>query len=263
MPSPFPGMDPFIEGQGWTGFHARFIVQLETALVPLVVPRYVTYVEERVYLEHQPEEVPHWIRPDVAVAEQESPASQGRGGTAVLEAPAVVPVVMPERRREPYLEIRLREGGELVTVIELLSPTNKRPGSDGYREYRQKRQAVLMSEVHLVELDLLRGGERLPMARPLPRGDYYAIISRAAWRPDCQVWFWGLRESLRRIPIPLREPDEDAELDLQAVFNAVYDSAGYAFSLRYHQEVVPPLDEKDVAWALERLAQGPGSSLAG
>ena len=158
---------------------------------------------------------------------------------------------MPERRRELFLELRLRDGGRLVTVIEVLSPTNKRPGADGYREYRAKRDAVLLSDAHLVEIDLLRGGERLPMVDPLPAADYYAIVSHAARRPECSVWFWGLRDPLPRVRIPLLDPDPKVEIDLLRVFTSAYDRAGYAYSLRYDLEVAPPLDAADAQWARE------------
>ena len=123
MPSPFPGMDPFIESQRWTSFHDRFIVSLGDALVPQVRPRYVVDVGERVYLE-----------------------------------------------REIFLTLRDRASNEVVTVIEVLSPSNKRPGSDGRKEYLEKRNQVLMSTAHLIELDLLRGGERLPASLGKHRG---------------------------------------------------------------------------------------------
>jgi hypothetical protein len=157
MPSPFPGMDPFIEGQKWTDFHTEFLSDLRAALAPLIAPAYTAHVEEREYVEHSNGGGPAWVRPDVTVADDPRRTS-GSGGVATLEAPARARIPLPERRREPFLELRFRDGAQGVSVIELLSPTNKRPGADGYREYRTKRDAVLLSEAHLVEIDLLRVG---------------------------------------------------------------------------------------------------------
>jgi hypothetical protein len=260
MPSPFPGMDPFVEGPVWEDFHTRFMSALGDFLVPLVRPRYVVRIEERAYLEHSPERAAKWIRPDVAIAERptERQPQERSGGTGTAVAVAAVPVVMtlpmPEYEREHFLTIRERESMEVVTVIEVLSPTNKRPGSDGRREYLGKRETVLLGPAHLVELDLLRGGERLPTVEPLPPADYYAFVSRKPRRPEADVYRWSLRQRLPVINVPLAGNDPDVPLDLQAAFTTVYDRAGYDYSLDYRHPVEPPLSEGDAAWVQECLA---------
>ena len=113
-----------------------------------------------------------------------------------------------------FVEIRDRQGRDLVTVIELLSPTNKRPGPDR-EQYLAKRRQLLASGVHLVEIDLLRGHPRLPLD-DLPPCDYYVMVSRAEERPQAGLWPLGLRDPLPPIPVPLRAADPDASLDLQA-----------------------------------------------
>jgi hypothetical protein len=162
MPSPFPGMDPFIEGQRWEDFHHGIISALREALVPGVRPRYVVRVEKRVYLEHTLEQQAEFVRSDVLVLEHEQrqvpSAGGGRTATALADAPIEITLPMPEEHREAFLTIRTRDTMDVVTLIEVLSPTNKRSGSDGRREYLEKREAVLLSSTHLVELDLLRGG---------------------------------------------------------------------------------------------------------
>jgi hypothetical protein len=264
MPSPFPGMDPFIEGQEWEDFHAHFIEDLHAALVPQVRPRYVVRVERRVYLEHTPvepvAEPREWIRPDVSVLDHTRSASTEGSVATVAEvaAPAArLALPIPERRQERYLTIRLREGHELVTSIELLSPGNKRRGSDGRREYLEKRQEVLVSPAHLVELDLLRGGARLPTLEQPPAADYYAFVARSESRPLADVYAWSVRDPLPTIPVPLAGDDPDAKLDLQSIFVAMYDRVGYDYSLDYGVPVEPALGDADDVWVRERLAGRP------
>jgi hypothetical protein len=251
-------MDPFIEGQRWSSFHHSVLEAIAEALVPRVRPRYVIDIEERVYLEHAPEEAPRFLVPDVAVAESQPPvaaATSASGvGTLVAITPVTLPLPMPDRRREPYLTIRDRTTRKVITVIEVLSRTNKRAGSDGREEYLRKREAVILSDVHLLELDLLRGGGRLPMKMPLPPADYYAIVSREAQRPMAQVLPWFLRQPLPPIPVPLAGEDQDVVLDLQSIFTTVYDRGGYDYALDYHADVDPPLGEADAAWVRERLS---------
>jgi hypothetical protein len=172
----------------------------------------------------------------------------------VLVEPVTVPLLMPDETREAYLEVRLRQTGEVVTIIERLSPANKRAGSDGHREYRQKHDLVLRSSAHLVELDLLRGGERVPMGAPLPPPDYYAIVSRASRRPFADVWRWRLADPMPPVRIPLAGKDPDVALDLQAVFSAAYERAGYDYALDYEREIAPPVSAEVAAWARSVLA---------
>ena len=263
MPSPFPGMDPFIEGQVWEDFHHAFIESIREALTVHVRPRYVVRVEVRVYLEHMTDEPPPQMLPDVAVLDPFDPyGSPGlQGGVAVMTAiePVVMTLPMPEERREAFLLITKRQDAEVVTALELLSPTNKRAGSDGRREYLAKRETVLRSAAHLVELDLLRAGERLPTIEPLPPADYYAFICRRQERPRVRVYPWTLRHRLPTIPIPLADGDPDVALDLQAVFNTVYDRAGYDYGLRYQRPPEPALAEADLAWA-QAVLQPPAPS---
>jgi hypothetical protein len=159
--------------------------------------------------------------------------------------------------RERFVEIRVRETEELVTVIELLSPTNKRKGSVGWHEYLSKRHEVLFSQVHLVEMDLLRGGERMAMRerQGTMAGDYRVLVSRWEWRPKAVAIGWSLREPLPTIPIPLKGRDEWAKLDLQEVFTTVYDRGGYRYLLDYNRPIEPPLSDEEQSWVQERLKE--------
>jgi hypothetical protein len=264
MPSPFPGMDPFIEDRLWRDSHTEFITGVRADLAPGLIPRSMVRIEERVYVEYTPEEPEHMIVPDIAVAEAETGPPRSTGSvataTAAVAAPVLRTVPVPERRREAFLTVRERADLAVVTVIEVLSPADKRPHTDGRREYLRKRGHVLLSPAHLVELDLLRGGERLPTREPLPSGDYYALVCRQSRRPLAEVYAWTLHDPLPSLPIPLAEEDDDLTLDLQAVFSAVYDRALYAYSLDYRAPIEPPLNEADAARVQQLLAAPPPST---
>lgn len=256
MPSPFPGMDPFLESQWWNDFHHRFIPELADTLSASIRPRYVTVIEEHVYLAHETENGNGIRVPDVAVlasdtAPHERPANSALSGEqmATTVVPQVRTLSMPELTREIYLTIRERQSLRVVTVIELLSPTNKQ--GRGRREYLGKRAEILGSLSHLVEIDLLRGGIRLETEEPLPLGDYYALIGRQEYLPKVDVYAWSVRQPLPRIPIPLAEDDPDVWLDLQNAFTAVYDRAGYELLLDYRADVRPTLRPEDAMWVLD------------
>ncbi len=255
MPSPFPGMDPFIENQKWEDFHTRFITAISDAIVASVRPRYTVEVERRIYLEtHDPSTPVQSFVADAALmrtnrAEALRP-DESEGGLAVLTDAQVevktctIPFI--EEHRETFLTIRRGKPSEVVTVIELLSPTNKRKGTDGRQQYTEKSAALLKTKAHLVEIDLLRNGERTLVSEP-PAGDYFAMISRAERRPFVEVYGWRLLNRLPVIPIPLAGDDPDVKLDLQQAFTLVYDRAGYDYSLEYQQPVIPALSEAEAA----------------
>lgn len=258
MPSPFPGMDPFIEGAiSWRGFHTQMVVEMSRVLVRQVRPKYFAATEESLFI-HEPSA--HERREltgvaDSMVALEAAPAAtRGNGsaaGLAVAEPP-VRAILPPEVSIEKHRYITIRDTGrcEVVTVIELLSPTNKR--GEGRVRYERQRRELLASDVHFVEIDLLRGGRKMVMGSEID-SPYCAMVSRAEERPRVGVWPIGLRDRLPTIPVPLRSPDPDAALDLQVVLDEVYDKAGYSDVL-YRDEPDPPLTGEDAAWAREVLA---------
>ena len=254
MPSPFPGMDPYLEDPAfWPDFHHRFIDDWCEAVAELLPEPYEARLDERVNLVQMSPEVIKLIYPDVSVSKGPLAASPSAsaGGTLLVE-PVTIPHEFLEEIRDTRIEILHRPERALVAVLEMLSPANKT--GDGFQEYRAKRKTILLQKVHLVELDLLVGGNRLPLARPLPVADYYAFVSRGDQRPNCAVYCWSVRQPLPVIPIPLRAPDGDVLIDLGKVFQRTFERGRYARSLGYGQPLSAPLNERDAGWAVSRSA---------
>jgi hypothetical protein len=257
MSSPFPGMDPFIELQEWEDFHTTFNTVLREQLAPDVEPRYLVRVERRVYVEGSFQDTDQWRSADAAIILTENqPATRvvALAGSATAIAPVECEIPMPQERREAYLVIRERETMEVVTVIETLSPANKRTSSDGREQYLEKRQEILQSHSNLVEIDLLRGGTRLPMIGS-PAGDFIAIVSRSRRRPKASSYAWTLRQPMPTIAIPLKGDDADVPLDLQKVFTTTYERARYQLSLDYAAELHPALSGADLEWMRSLLTK--------
>ncbi len=262
MPSPFPGMDPFLEGDEWEDFHSRFITTMAVKLLPGIRPDYAVRTERRVYVEHLLDDV-KTIRPDVAILRNPDDfgfSRRGSGSAVATLEPVERTVPMSFDVEEKYLVIRRLDSSAVVTIIELLSPFNKRAGTRGRPTYLTKRQEVLQSATNLVELDLLRGGERLPTLEPLPAGDYFALVRRATRRSTFSVYAWPMNHRLPVIPIPLDPGDREVTLDMQAVFDTVYDEAGYDYSLSYRREMLPPLSDTETQWVKTLLPDTPGDA---
>lgn len=149
------------------------------------------------------------------------------------------------------MEIRDTESLQLVTAIEVLSPWNK--NGKGYEEYVGKRQKLLLSTAHLIAIDLLRAGKRVPMQAPVPVADYFVLVGRANRRPVTDVWPVELQAALPAVPVPLLEGDPDVRLDLQQVVTSVYDAFGYRYLIDYSQPPKVPLEPSENDWARERL----------
>jgi hypothetical protein len=257
MPSPFPGIDPFIEAYRWPDFHHELIAVIRESLVPVVRPRYVVEVEQHVYLHLEERDVTRRIRPDLFIGDTEPGRAltrSGGAGTAVLTDPLEITLPMLEEERRRYITIRDAQERRLITVIEVLSPANKIAGSQDQRAYFNKRHEVVRGGANLVEMDLLRGGERMPADSPLPAGDFLVVVCRSAAWPRAGAYGWSLREPIPTVPVPLAEGDPDVPLDLQSAFTLVYDRAGYDYSLDYTRQPEPPLPEPDAAWVKELLA---------
>jgi hypothetical protein len=254
MPSPFPGMDPYLEDPVlWSGVHAVLLTGFQAQLGPQLRPRYYVRIEERVYLSDADD--PGWpIRyPDLKIVDwARGSAHMPSGGTAV--EPLIVPDLMAEEVHDRYLTISDLESRSVVTVIELLSPTNKASGSQGRTEYLRKRRETLRSKVNWVEIDLLRAGVRTAVRAPLPPHDYLVYVSRVT--KDDRIgnaWPVKLVEPLPTIKVPLKLGDQDAPLNLQAAFTHMYEAGSYEASCDYTRQPPLPLREDLDQWAISLL----------
>jgi hypothetical protein len=253
MRSPFPGMDPFLEISGdWRDFHARFLNGCADALADQLPDNYVARIEEQFHILEFPEKTEERRLPDVSIS-QTRPSRTGHSTATALPTlePEFIPLVttIVEEVKERWIEIRRRPDWTPVTIIELLSPTNK--SGQGHTDYLYKRVSLIARAIHLLELDLLIAGRRLPMGRPL-RGIYHALVSRADRRPISDVFSWSIRDPLPTIPVPLMAPDADISLDLAAVFSSVYQRGRYERSIDYSAPLELPLGPKNLGWAQKR-----------
>jgi hypothetical protein len=259
MPGPFPGMDPYLEDPArWPGVHNRLITYLSASLNRDMPPTYVANIEERLYITG----AERHVVPDITVKQTARTASPtaGRGGRAVLEKVTVpeVMTVWDEEVTETFIEIQ-RVDGPVVTIIELLSFSNKSPNSEGRRQYIQKQREVLDSPIHLMEIDFLRRGEHSvsapigPLTVKFDAWDYLICLSRHTDRRRYELWPVSVRKRLPRVWVPLRVADPDVIVDLQAVFNRMYDEGAYARSVRYDEPAPIPLRPPDEEWARKLL----------
>ena len=254
MPSPFPGMDPYLEDPtGWGGVHLALIVAIQAELNRVLPAGFVAKIDEYVWVRDTDEDRSLLGKPDAFVPQARRP---GRGGTAVAR-PVTAPTVrgsLPNsrKRKNRVVQVVTARGHSVLTAVEVLSPSNKDSGED--RDlYVQKRRGYLAS-VNLVEIDLLRSGNRLPMGRPTPpTSDYYVFSCRKDEYPATAVWAFTVRDELPVIPIPISAEYPDAPLDLLAALDRVYDEGRYAESVEYDSPPTPPLRPTDAVWAAEFL----------
>jgi hypothetical protein len=269
MKSPFPGMDPFLEATPglWEGFHNRLIHRIDDALAPMLPSGYTidTAVRSYVVLVEQEGKDENLAKPDVAILETKGAKKtrKSKGGVAVAE-PSLEDESVPmeaflaERFEETFVEIYAEdEERVLVTCIEVLSPSNKRSGTEGWAVYQRKRQAMLLGQANFIEIDLLRGGTKMPMLNPWPNSPYSLLVSRSIRAPRCRCWRGHFRHRLPPIPVPLIEPDKDLTLDLQPLIDGIYSLGRYGERIRYGQELAPPLPDDDAAWVREQLKGRP------
>lgn len=258
MPSPFPGMDPWLEdAANWPDVHLQLISVARELLNERLGEAYFARVEERVYVSDESDGGREFHVADVKVhptGANGRPHGFGPASHAVAE-PIIATTLLDDEIHEPFIQILDRRDRSVVAVVELLSPSNKRAGSQGLRIYRQKRQEVMRSDSHLVEIDLLREGVRIPIREAIASSEYLVHVSHAAERPKGRLWPVQLVDPLPSIAVPLRGDDGDCPLDLQSMLKLAYDRAQYHRDLNYRESPRPPLPEAAERWADERLRQ--------
>jgi hypothetical protein len=222
----------------------------------------VARVELRVYVSDEDDPGRKVYLPDVRV--EAGPKRKGARkpkveSAPVITEPVILPTLMDEEIEEAFLKIIHVESEDLVTVIEILSPANKVRGSRGRASFMTKRQEIMNTEVHWVEIDLLRGGAP-SVSDPVVHStsDYRVFMSRGDQRLRTRCWPFSVRDALPVIAIPLRGKDPELPLDLGAVFRSVYDRAAYDVSVDYRQPPEPPLEGDDGRWARELLRKRGG-----
>ncbi|MEM7793832.1 MAG: DUF4058 family protein [Cyanobacteria bacterium P01_C01_bin.118] len=229
MIMPFPGMDPYLEHpEIWPGVHLLLITTLAESLTPQLRPKYSVLVAVRLY------ETPPEQKANTALV---SPSSQ----------PMLVEVPMPVTVRQGYLEVREVATKEVIAAIELLSPINKRPGQ-GRRTYETKREHVLASSTHLVEIDLLRAHEPMPILGQGWHSDYRILVSRSELRPQAELYGFNLRDKIPTFSLPLSQDDQAPTVDLQSVLNQIYERSGYDLKLDYQEDPVPSFNDEENRW---------------
>lgn len=270
MPSPFPGMDPYLEdSEIWRGFHHLLADEIITQLNPRIGPKYFADVEVRTIREDVLIATIDTFFPDAAVLKRTPPPLLYGGealAIAIPEAPLKRMIKIEDQIKLRTIEIKVTETGTLVTALELLSPYNKRPGK-GSQTYRQKRRTLLHSAIHFIEIDLLRGGERpgFEVNEPPVATDYILLVNRNGNGGNTrisEIWPVALNEPLPLLPVPLLPPDPDVPLNLGAALQSVYTRAGYDWRINYQRPLPPPALRPDMtSWLREVLPEvGKGST---
>ncbi|GAA6621455.1 DUF4058 family protein [Scytonema sp. NUACC26] len=256
MPSPFPGMNPYLENPDlWPEVHHRLITAIAIAIAPPLRPKYRVAIEKRTYFSDGQESLEVGI-PDVSIISSKSGTSQ-TPSIATLPAQSefvTVTIPVPQEIREGYLEIREVATGRVITVIEVLSPTNKRAGK-GREAYEEKRKAVLSSPTHMIEIDLLRSGKSMPILSKIQPTDYKIIVARKNRRPLAQLYAFNIQEEIPKFLLPLQSEDIEPLVNLQSLLLEVYEQAGFDLAIDYRLAPVPPLQEENKVWIDTLLRQ--------
>jgi hypothetical protein len=271
MKSPFPGMDPYIEACGlWEGFHNHLIEAIYQALATALPQGYAidTAVRSYVVLLEAEGKQEHLANADVTITEPATAKKPRKKKDRVsvaepAEAGQSVPMqaFLAEEFKESFVEIYAdMEKRILVTCIEVLSPSNKRRGTEGWLQYERKRQALLLGRANLIEIDLLRGGHHQPMLTPWPDSPYRLLVSRATRAPHCRVWLGHFLHRLPVLPVPLLSPEPDLSLDLQPLLDGIYALGRYDERIDYARPLTPPLSEIEAVGVRDLLKDRPGRS---
>lgn len=257
MTSPFPGMDPFLEGDLWRDVHQRLATKIGNLLTPQLRPKYVARIEKYVIEDNNPIAIEGALYPDTSVLSNQSTNTLKEPEIAYNSDSPSSPITQsiklspPIEVRIPIIKIRDLDGNRLVTAIEILSPVNKR--KPGLQPYLEKRERFIQSGVHFLEIDLLRGGTR-PIQHPslVPTAYMVALTRSGTYQTD--IWGIDLKSQLPTVPIPLLSPDKDVTIDLQKALMEVYQESAYDLSIDYTASPpAPVLSEEEKTWINDLL----------
>jgi hypothetical protein len=244
-------MDPYLEHPIlWPGVHNGLIVTLQLVLAPQLRPRYYIALEERVYVT-EPDQRAFIGRPDLAVVGHPEAGATFQPMVSASSG-LTVRVPLPDEVRETYLEVRETGTDYVITVLEILSSTHKRPGR-GRQIYEGKRLDVLATRTHLVEIDLIRAGEPMPILDNGSTSHYRILVSRGDRRPHATLYAFGVRQMIPPFPLPLKPEDQEPLVDIGGLLHDLYDRASYDLRLDYQGEPVPSLSAEDALWADQLL----------
>jgi hypothetical protein len=243
---PFPGMNPYLEHPAlWPEIHTFLLVNMARLLNTQIIPKYRAAIDQRVYIDTVLVGIPDTtvIRKSATTRSAERLSSQS---VAVASRPERVAVPMQVEVKEPFLEIREVETHTVITAVELLSPSNKRTDA-GRQQYLEKRQQVLRSRTHFVEIDLLRAGEPMPIEGGR-KSDYQILVSRSQERPAAERYPFNLQEAIPGFYLPLQAGDDEPVIDLKQLLLQASEEAAIDLSIDYSQPPVPDLSPEDAAW---------------
>jgi Protein of unknown function (DUF4058) len=249
MPSPFPGMNPYLEHPSlWSGIHHRLITAIANDLAPKLRPKYIVAIEERVYEVSGDTALLVGV-PDVSVQSSPSLARSTESNLVVTPTPQSVEILLPvpEILTEAYLEIRVVETEEVITIIEVLSPKNKQVGI-GRLQYETKRLKILGSATHFVEIDLLRQGNSMAMVGNFEQSHYRIVVSPSETRPRAALYGFNLQDKIPEFTIPLRASELEPAIDLKSLLDQIYDQGSYDLRIDYTRPPIPALSAPDMAW---------------
>lgn len=253
MQNPFPGMNPYLEQpELWHQVHNRLIVAIADEITPQIVPKYRVSIEERIYTSVEDSLLVGIA--DVAVSRRDATRTETTLTAPQLTEPVKVRVPMPEQVIERFLELRSTQTNAVISVIEVLSPKNKR-SKEGREAYQSKRQKILGSATNLVEIDLLRAGEPMPLLDEAGTG-YRILVSQGDHRPEAELYIFGLQNRIPTFPVPLQEEEPKPVVDLQQLLNQVYERARFDLVIDYSQPARLSLSPEEAVWVREILESG-------